>query len=395
MSDQSLKIVFVTNNYTPYAGGVVSSISAFIQELRKQGHIVFIITLDFLGSQQVDPDYVFRITCPIKFYYKNNPIAVPWHMQYQVQELIKTLNPDIIHSHHPWLLGRAAITSARKASIPLVFTYHTLYEHYAHYIPLPYVLTKLIINHLVYKYCQQADGIIAPGSAVLQYLERHAISTPTLLLPSPLTHDFLQNIVVCSSDQHDWHKKCRLLSVSRLNKEKNIEALLDLFADLERDCPGKFSLTFVGYGAHQEALMKYGYNNLCLSSENLIFLGKKSRQELSELYANYDLFVFSSLSDTQGLVLAEAMSSGLPIVALDGPGQRDIVIQGVNGFLASSRHEMKKILQEIIKDKILYQQMRRSAYETAQRYRPEVLTQLLVKFYRQFIEKNKHHITMK
>jgi glycosyltransferase involved in cell wall biosynthesis len=385
MPEHSLKIVFVTNNYTPYSGGVVSSIFAYTQELKKQGHEVFIITLDFLGAQHNDPDYVFRIACPIKFQYKSNPMAIPWLMQRQMDELIEKIKPDIVHAHHPWLLGRAALKSARKVAVPVVFTYHTLYEHYAHYVPFPVFFTKPIINHLVHHYCREVDGIIAPSGAVYERLQSFDCSVPIIVLPSPIAEDFLQQKQIDSHINDEEKVRFKLLLVSRLVKEKNIELLLDMMSDLEHEQPGRFSLTLIGYGSHQKLLKRYAYEQLRLTHDAVVFLDKKSKHELITLYPCYDLFVFSSLSDTQGLVLAEAMSSGLPVVALDGPGQRDIIHQGQNGFLVSSRQEIKQVLHVVSNDRHMYSRMQHAARETALRYCPFFLTQALVKFYRQFV----------
>src|SRR6266404_2396469 len=128
-----MRIFFVTNNYTPYSGGVIHAITATTDALRAQGHEVFIITLDFLGKPdkpQADPDYVIRIACPIKFMYKTNYMAIPWRPTHAIKQLIQQYKPDIIHVHHPFLLGVSALHAAQTYNIPCIFTYHTMYEDY-------------------------------------------------------------------------------------------------------------------------------------------------------------------------------------------------------------------------------------------------------------------------
>ena len=100
-----MKILFVTNNYKPYSGGVVSSIDAFSLELRKQGHIVSIVTLDFEGAKETD-EHVIRIVCPLKFFYKTNPIAVPIFVRWQLSGIIQSFKPDVVHAHHPSCSGQ-------------------------------------------------------------------------------------------------------------------------------------------------------------------------------------------------------------------------------------------------------------------------------------------------
>lgn len=375
-----MRIVFITNNYTPYSGGVVSSINALVPELQRLGHQVFIITLDFLGQHHKDPDNVFRVPCPIKFKYRTNYMAVPWRMNHQIEKLIKELKPDIIHSHHPWLLGSAARNISKKFKIPIVFTYHTLYDHYAYYLPVPQVISRPIINYRVKKYCAAVDGIIAPSRAVQERIKSYGISTPCMVIPSPLSPEFINQPRVIKAKKTE--SPCKLLVVSRLVKEKNLPIIFDAFAQLIQNHPRNFTLTVVGYGAYAPYLKNYAYNFLKLPQELVIFLDKKSKHDLIPLYHAADLFLFSSLSDTQGLVLAEAMSCGTPVVALDGPGQRDIVKSGINGFLVSDAHEMVEVIRHIKNDSQFYERLRMGAYETAQGYAPRLLSEKLVDWYK-------------
>jgi 1,2-diacylglycerol 3-alpha-glucosyltransferase len=381
---QALRILFVTNNYTPYSGGVVSSINAMVPELHKRGHQVFIVTLDFLGAQHHhhDPAYVYRISCPIKFSYRGNTMAIPWRMKQQLQKLINDLKPDIIHSHHPWLLGSSALHVARAHNIPIVFTFHTLYEQYAYYVPMPLGISRPIINYVVKKYCAAADGLIAPSHAVQQQLTDWKITTPTLLLPSPVAPIFAQKSGLATVNTP--RNRFILLSVGRLVPEKNIPFLLDMFAQLHRERPHDVVFNIVGYGAREEALKKYAYQQLALPYDSVQFLGKKNGIALRQAYQHADIFLFSSLSDTQGLVLAEAMSCGLPVVALDGPGQRDNITQGVDGFLVSSISEMLHAIKCIIDNPLLHTQLRKNAQIKAEHYYPTSIISRLQRWYYKF-----------
>src|SRR3990170_8888772 len=139
----ALSIAIITNNFTPYSGGVVSSILSFSNQLRLQGHHVIIITLDFLGNQNIDEPYVVRLSCPIKFMKNGKPISIAWKATSQILQILKEQKIDIIHVQHPFLLGVAGLKAGKKLSIPVIFTYHTLYEHYVHHIPLvPNMLVK-------------------------------------------------------------------------------------------------------------------------------------------------------------------------------------------------------------------------------------------------------------
>src|SRR5579871_1462111 len=196
-----MRIIFVTNNYIPYSGGVVQSINATADELRAQGHEVFIITLDFLGKKSHDPEYVIRIASPITFIYKKNYMAIPWRPTHAIDLLVQKYKPDIIHIHHPFLLGASALRVARKYTIPCIFTYHTMYEKYAHYIPLAGTLIQSLIAKTVLALCKNVTAIIAPSTAIKQYLVSHGIQRPIAIIPSPL------RTIFCNAVPVPMHKK--------------------------------------------------------------------------------------------------------------------------------------------------------------------------------------------
>ncbi len=379
-----LSIIFVTNNYTPYSGGVVSSINASVDELRKAGHKVWIITLDFLGKKHNDPAYVIRVPCPIKFTYKTNPMAVPWRPYSFLLKKIQELQPDVIHVHHPFLLGRLALRIAKKLMIPTVFTYHTMYEAYAHYLFIPVFITRFVTKQMVLSFCRRVDGIVAPSGAIKQYLIHEKIKTLISIIPSGLQSYFLP--ATKPKEQPCENRPFRLLAVGRFVKEKNIPFLLNVFQQLQ----GDFILTLVGYGSEYEAIKKYAYQELKLSSQNVYFVHKPSKKKLVRYYQHADLFLFSSTTDTQGLVLSEAMASGTPVIAVDGPGQRDVIQNGKNGFLVDTVEGMVHKIEAIAENTQVLALLQEGAFQTAHKYMPAELTGELVGFYRQ--AKKQHSI---
>src|SRR5579872_3310867 len=157
-----MRIAFVTNNYTPYAAGVVKSIDVITHELRTQGHEVLIIAPQFLKHHD-DPNDVIRIPSMLRFTYRQKHMAVPWRARSYLKKYLIDFNPDVIHVHHPFLLGVLASRVARQIGVPLFFTYHTIYEDYVHYVPLPSWLMRSLVRRNVLNFCKAADYIISPS----------------------------------------------------------------------------------------------------------------------------------------------------------------------------------------------------------------------------------------
>lgn len=187
---RKLKILFVSNNFRPYSGGVVSALTILIDELITLGHEVRLITLDF-GVSCIDEPYVMRIPSAITFLHKGNHMAVPWRIKTFMKKLIAEFCPDLIHVHHPFLLGDAAQQLAYKNKIPLIFTYHTQYEEYAHYVPLlPQPVTTKTIAYLVQRFCARTDLLIAPSLSIKKQLEDVGIKKSITVISTPIRDYF-------------------------------------------------------------------------------------------------------------------------------------------------------------------------------------------------------------
>ncbi len=357
-----MKIVFITNNFTPYGAGVVSSIKATISALQKYGHKVTVITLDFDGKHYHDLPYVHRLRCQIKFYHRQNPIGIPWRALKQIDEIMQVELPDVVHSHHPFGLGWHAQKIARMYDVPIIFTHHTMYEDFSHYVPLYQPWVKKVTNSLVTNYCNNVDHIIAPSSTVKNLLQNKQVVTPVTCLPSPIMELFEKQE---KNIQKPYKKGAfKLVAVSRFVPEKNVHALLDLMTLLPRNV----TLILVGYGILYPELKRYAFEELKLEPDRVTFLYKPEKSLLRKAYQAAHCFLFTSRTDTQGLVLAESMSCSTPVIALDGPGQRDIVVDGVNGFIVDDLPQMADVVKRLMRNQSLYAQLQEGAYETSRNY---------------------------
>jgi 1,2-diacylglycerol 3-alpha-glucosyltransferase len=366
-----MRIMHVSNSDSSCGGGVISSVHTQIAGLRAAGHEVTWITLDF-GTNDAGTARM-ALTGPVRVTYRGRRVIVPWRTTAQLQQALRQHNPDIVHVHHPFIVGPAAVRAARLEHIPVIFTYHTRYHDYLHYVPLPAPLVRPFCTWLVRKFCSSVHGIIAPSAEICQMLMQESINVPVWLLPSPIRKVFFQPL-----QARPLNTPLRLLTVSRFVVEKNIYFLLETVAKLAQE---HYFFTLVGYGPEEQQLKNYAYGALQLSHERVKFVHIDDEQQLATMYRESDLFLFASTTETQGLVLAEAMASGVPVVALDGPGQREIVISGSNGFLVKNQHEMRQQIELLRNNPALWAEFRESAWHTAQKYHPEYLIKDLVVVY--------------
>lgn len=398
-TQKKLSIIYVTNNYKPYAGGVVSSIDAFRKQLEREGHTVTVVTLDFLGIPETDRSVV-RLWSPIRFKYRENYYAVPLFSDWQMQRIFTLHKPDIVHIHHPFLLGFTALCLARKQNIPVFFTYHSQYVNYVqHYISssfvwarvltfLVFILRWLISKRIAWVFAH-VTALVVPTESIKQELTRiYTLDTleNCVVIPTGIAEIFVhKNVPVKNSGDY-----VDVITVSRFTSEKNLFFLLDMFFELcfrsgQKD--GKtYRLTLVGFGYLEYELKKYAYEFLKLTKEQVRFILRPEKQELASLYTQASVFVFGSITETQAIVLAESMAAGTPVIALDACGARDIVISGVNGFLVRDKYEMCEKITMLVgsqKNSKLYQKLSENAFKTAEKYKiSEVTQELLGQYYR-------------
>lgn len=380
---KNLTIFMVTNNYHPYSGGVVTTIDSYAQELRMQGHKVIIVTLDFLGDKQIIDDVV-RIESPVRFKYCNNYMAIPWRPTKSLYDLAQKHKPDIIHAFHPFLLGPCALQVGRQLNIPVVFTYMTLYDQYLHYVPFPQTITKPITNYLVNDFCHKVNNLIVPSYSTKKYIEENGITRSMSKVSLSILPEFLKETFALKEKTPG--EPFVVLFVSRFTPEKNVPFLLDTFKLLDQS---KYKFVLIGYGSQTQELKDYAYNKLGLSANAVVFYIKPEKSVIRDWYDKADLFLFASKTDTQGLVLAEAMARGTPVIALKASGVVDIVQNGINGFMVDNAIEMAQKINIVCDNNSLHQTMQYHAWTTGNAYSAKNCTQSLLEVYYQTIAHSK------
>lgn len=323
-----MRIGMFSDSYRPYTSGVVRSVETFTAELNKMGHEVFIFAPNYPDCEEEKGVYrFFSIPAPTN---KEFTLALPFSLSLSTK--IKELKLDVIHIHSPFLLGRLGARWARRLGIPLVFTYHTLYDKYLHYVPLGQNITKGITQRMTVDFCNQCDRIIVPTGVIKNLLLEKGVNTTIEVVPTGINTDDFRN-----ADPKWLRAKYNispntkiLLFVGRLGQEKNIPFILDSFQQIVQSNPDTV-LVLVGSGSEEENLATK-VTQLHLT-DKVIFTGRLSKEDTIKSYAGADVFVFASVTETQGLVIAEAKAAGLPVVAVDAFGVSEMVKHSEDGYL--------------------------------------------------------------
>ncbi len=376
-----MKIGIFTDSYRPYISGVVRSIDTFGKELKKRGHDIYIFCPAYPGAKKEDKVFRFAsFPAPTK---KDFSVAIPfsWH----ILQTVKNLNLDIIHVHSPFLMGHLGEKCARKHKIPLVFTYHTLYDQYAHYMPFLRGLTSKIAKRWGINFSNKCDLVITPTTIIKKYLQESGVKTAVVNIPTGLEiSDFAQVDKNWLREKYNISKNnVVLIYVGRLGKEKSVEFLVNSFSKIVNKVK-KVSLVLVGSGP-DEARLKSLAAEFNISSK-VIFTGLLAKREVFNAYAGSDIFVFASLTETQGIVLLEAKASGLPVVAVAAFGVQEMVEHGKDGFLTSNDEDIfTKQLLSLVQDSQLRRKMSQQARINAAQFSTEKTTEHLLNAYRELL----------
>ena len=363
-----MKICMLTNTYSPHVGGVARSVETLAEQCRAAGHEVLVVAPSFPGDRYERDGNVLRVPAWQNFNGSDFSVRVP--LPQFVRSRIDRFEPDVIHSHHPFLMGDTALRIAYAMHRPLVFTHHTLYEQYTHYVPFDSPALKRFVVRLATEYANACNAAIAPSQSVAALMRERGVQSPIQVIPTGIDSAAFRegDGARFRSERGIEPNEPVIGHVGRLAREKNLAFLAEAAAEALNRVP-RARLVIVGDGpesvAIEQAVRERG------GEGRLLMTGKLTGSRLYDAYAAMDVFAFSSQSETQGMVLAEAMAAGLPVVALDGPGVRDVVEDGVNGRLlpeSASTVDLASALESILTDEPTREQWAAAALRTAARF---------------------------
>jgi glycosyltransferase involved in cell wall biosynthesis len=343
-----MRVLFISDVYFPRVNGVSTSIRTFRADLAAAG----------IDSVLVAPDYgqgnLAPATAPATAPVRTIRVAAagvprdPEDRRMKWGALRAALAPlaaehfDLVHIHTPFIAHYAGVSFARRSRIPVIATYHTFFEEYLHhYVPLlPRSLGRSLARRFTRSQCSQLDAIVVPSEPMRQLLLEYGVSTRTQVIPTGLPADrFVPGDGARFRARYGIAgDRPLLLYVGRVAHEKNIEFLLHSFVVLRRARPDAM-LAIAGEGparAHLQSLaVQLGI------APQLHFIGYLEREHaLADCYAAADVFVFASRTETQGLVLLEALAQGRPVVSTAILGTASILQPGCGARVAPEKADV-------------------------------------------------------
>ena len=344
-----MRIAFFADSYKPFLSGVTNSTEILVNNLRKLGHRIYVFAPRYPNHVDTDPD-ILRLPS-LATAYPSFRIAIPFvHGVPQV---------DLIHAMSPFQVGMLARLIARRRGLPLVYSFHTIftkYVHYARFVPEP--LSKRSIVALIRSYCHSAQAVITPSKLSQRVLRSWKVASRIEVIPS--------GVEIEEIDKTEISRKLKkiygipadakvLLYVGRISKEKNLPFLLKAFKKTQKEEPNTY-LVLVGGGPLIGKIQK----NI---DQNVLLVGQVPYPEALAHYAMGDIFVFTSVTETQGLVVAEAKAMGLPVVALFAGGLVGTVLSGIDGYLVGRNEDaFVEHVVRLLRNTYLRSKMGQAAY---------------------------------
>lgn len=339
-----MRIAFFTEGFDPFTNGVVVMLKAYREALEAAGHEVIVFAPEHHGR----PAFEDRVVRMPSLYWckKTYPCLRPFAKN---ERLFAGGHFDIVHSHHPFSCGLLAEKLSRKHNIPLVYTFHTLLTNYSGYFPGAKKVAEQGLLNILRRHCERADAVTVSTGVMERWLQDKGVNTPIQIVRPPITvpQADLSARAEVRANLGVSEQTSVVLCASRLSLEKDVDFLIRAIKQVPASAPALFVL--VGSGPMAEQLREQAAELGVLN--RIHFVGEVPHAEMPRWYAAADLFAFPSRHDTLGLVLIEAMFTGLPCVAINMNGPTEVVRDGESGYLVPFKEKaFAQALERLISD---------------------------------------------
>ena len=384
-----------SESYLPMLNGVVTSIHTLRKGLEALGHTVYVICTDAELKEEDNDPYVIRLkgfTIPTKSLSNFKLVRCAYR---KFKKQMPNINFDIIHIHTEFSLGGLGIKLSKKYNIPLVYTFHTMYEEYGHYV-LPFGLRHIgkpfymiYVKKKFASVAKNARSLILPTEKVADMVKRYKVDKPYDIIPTGIDFEkfnedkYTNEQILEIKKKHGLENHITLLYVGRISKEKSLDELINMYnnSGLHNKC----KLLIVGNGPYYEEIRSIvKKDNL---DNDVIFTGPVPNDLVGLYYRVGDVFVNASKTETQGLTYVEALASSLPVLAKYDTNLDDIIINYENGIFYNNEEEFIEKLKEITTNKDLRYKLKQNARASVEKYSSNAFANEVLKVYNRYVTK--------
>jgi 1,2-diacylglycerol 3-alpha-glucosyltransferase len=385
-----MNIGLATDTFTPRINGVVQSVLTFAREFRRLGHRVVIFAPAFPGPEPEEVD-VWRFPSRRP---RNNPedrLANPLHPgSLRLMRRLPELKLDVIHTHTPFSLGVMLLRWARRHKVPTVHTYHTYFARYVeHYMrPWPNQTAQWLVRRVSRSVCNRHDLVVTPSKAMARILRRYRVTVPIRVIPTGVDMEEFKR-GQRARGRAAWNLAPDdqvLLSLGRISGEKNLELLLNVLMRLAPTHP-RLRLVLAGSGPDLEDMRKAASRRGL--ANRVVFAGYVRGQGRLDLYTAADVFVLASKTETQGLVLNEAMAAGKPCVAVGAMGAREVLKHGGGVLVPDQPEAFAAAVERLLSDPAWYAAKQAEAKTQVVRYSSSAKAEELLAIYQELAAKKR------
>ena len=388
-----MRIGLFTDTYPPYINGVSTSVLMLKQGLEKLGHEVYVVTVNSENFHYKKEDNVLMIPgIPIGIYDFRMTSLYPL----RALKIIKSWNLDVIHTHTEFAVGTFARLIAKQYNIPLVHTYHTMYEEYIYYITKGYFdgASKKLVEYLTLFLCDKTvEELIVPTKKTYDlFKEKYKVKRDVHIIPSGIdvTRFYKENVDLLSIKSLKKELNIKkddfvILFVGRIAKEKSIDFLIKNLKTILKKVP-KARMIIVGDGPDMNELALLVRENKL--DKHVTFTGKVPWSEVPKYYQLANVFVTASKTETQGLTVIEAMAAEKPVVAIKDESFELVMKDKQDGLFFETKEEYQRLIIDLYNNPSYAKMIAKQARITANAYNPEVYAKRVLEVYESVINKD-------
>ena len=391
-----MRIGIFTETYTPYISGLVTSEVMLKKALEKKGHEVYVVTanLETFHYEYDEKEKVLRIPGIPTGIYNSRLTSI-----YPIQALnkIKSWNLDIIHSQTEFAIGSFARLFAKQYNIPIVHTYHTMYEDYVHYITKGYFnrSSKKIVEYLTKFYCDKTinELIVPTKKAYDLFKEKYNIQRNIHIIPTGIEVDRFYEEKVDEKEINKLKRKYNikkndftLIFVGRIAEEKNVPYIIEVMEEIIKE-KNNIKLLIIGDGPDKEKYEKIVKKTK--TESNITFTGKVPWDKIPTYYHLGSAFISASTTETQGLTIIEAMAASLPALCINDESFNGTVVNDLNGYLFNDKKECKEAILKLANNKKLTKYLSNGARTSAEQHSAKYFAEKVLDVYKIAIKNKK------